>query len=175
MIKLGRIVLSGLLMLALTLTTSCEEDEDDLIVDFYPLTLVINVEDSDGHNLLCKDGSLHNGDFTMEYEGINYPVNWDGKPVSTRYYMPHLYGLYYHSGKGYLEECLIFEELDGSLSKLDLKLRMPDGKEHDIHINRDISIKRQDVFIDQEVFLDGKIVEPQSNVNTTIYLKIVAE
>ncbi len=80
-----------------SLFTSCknndEADNDLVIWDIAPIEFHIYVEDAAGRDLLNPEteGNILKQDIYAIYDQKNYKLN--EKPLQTRYYMPHFYGL----------------------------------------------------------------------------------
>lgn len=138
--------------------------DDDVIYDFAPYTLNINVVDKEGNNLLDPDieGNITGETIVMDYDGQTYLMNNIGNsypemstPVS-RAYMPHFYGLVLTSINGPWH--LSFGEIDAAVSaEHNMVLRIP-SRGINKHFNVVISSKHDDVTFKLKV--DGKKHKP---------------
>lgn len=141
------------LLVALLSFISCENgndnDEDEYwIVDWSPVTLLINVQDVAGSNLLDPDNPANIIDGTsITFQGKTYEAcrDWydSQMPFSmpeTKAYLSTLYGLYLYQSNWSLPECtdtvfsLYFGEIDGADDMdEDLVITWPDKTTDIIH------------------------------------------
>lgn len=123
---------------------SCERFNNDIIVDWAPVSLNIIVHDSDGNDLLNPENPNNIIEGTsIKYKGKIYKANmdWYNESVKTRAYLPTLYGLFLvndemttsWNGK-YPGFHLIFGEIDGAEDMdEDFVVTWPDGSTDIIH------------------------------------------
>ena len=80
------------------LLCSCGDD-DDIIWDMAPVNVMVNIQDTNGNNLLSPSvpGNLQGKKIVADYQGQEYELNWDASD-RTRYYMPIFSGLKLQSG-----------------------------------------------------------------------------
>ncbi|MDE7414173.1 MAG: hypothetical protein K2N05_10380 [Muribaculaceae bacterium] len=86
------------LLVSSPLLCSCGDD-DDIIWDMAPVNVMVNIQDTNGNNLLSPSvpGNLQGKKIVAEYKGQEYELNWDASD-ETRYYMPFFSGLTLQSG-----------------------------------------------------------------------------
>lgn len=154
---------------------SCKNDNDDpLIIDYYPVVYEILIVNSTGDNLLEEStpGNILDTEMYMEIDGEKYDVNY-GRPEEptlpfpnlTRAYMPMWYGAfispYWYPYPQYQERGnrLYIGEFPGDASgEIMFKLYL-DGHSYEIsYINKKIS----GLDIDRHYYLDGKEIESSS-------------
>ncbi len=121
---------------------SCGKDDSNLIYDFAPAQVYIDIEDLDGNNLFSDEyhGILSRDNISTE---ISYTYKEETKPIfdgdyhelihqsMSRYYMPFFYGLYviYHTVNVNWEYPVIsFGEFDGAIDQNEcFTINWPDG------------------------------------------------
>lgn len=145
--------------------TSCG-DEEDIIFDYSPITLKVNVHNSNGENLLEKStpGNILDDKNTFSFNGetSDIYVGWpnEEKDVSseTRFYMPMWYGAfiapsfykYSYYDKG--ENAIYIGEFDGAASgTLNMELNLG---EHKYEISVKSKVNGKDVK--REYTINGK-------------------
>lgn len=89
-------VLLGVLLIPVLLT-SCKKEKDDLIWDFIPIVIAINVVDESGNNLMdpATENSIAGNEIKITFRGKTY--NLDEEPnekTNSRAYLPKFRGLY---------------------------------------------------------------------------------
>lgn len=117
-----------LAVLVLGLTNACSSDDtnhDFITVDTAPLVISVQVLDLEGHSVL-NDQTIQN--ISAIYKGKSYLCQprqrlKENPDPATRYYMPHFYGL------TYMNDYLIFGELDGTKTYTDEQLILCFGTE----------------------------------------------
>lgn len=101
--KLNKLFYSLFTCLLSLAFTSCGNDEEpDLIIDYSPITIQVNVRNSNGENLLepSTQGNILEGNNTFTYDGktsnihVGWPKNRERSSNMTRYYMPMWYGAF---------------------------------------------------------------------------------
>ena len=140
---------------------SNNDDDDDMIVDWGPVVLWMELVDKNGNDLLNPSNEVKQYEgATITYLGKTYTVedHTDILPntqpkVSTRYLMPTEFGFVlvskawtHEGGKGNI---LLFGEIDGAKDMdEDLVITWPDGKKNTIryhcsdHSNKTLSFNR---------------------------------
>lgn len=99
------------LMSVVMLVDSCSEEENE-IYDYYPICIVVSVEDSNGKDLLNpENGSGIVDNISFVYNGKTYKVG--NVYESTRAYAPYWYGLALVEWKDG-QYRLMFGEFDGA-------------------------------------------------------------
>lgn len=151
--------LSQLLTALMVMLTVSACKNEDIIYDYAPYVLNINITDKEGNNLLDPDvdGNITDETIEMEYDGQTYTmVNTDDKyhgesiPVS-RYYLPHFYGLSLNSYRAPWH--LSFGEFDRAVSaEYEMTLRIP-ARNIEKHFKVTISRKKDDRVAD--MWVDG--------------------
>ena len=142
-----------LLLLALMLLPAgCTEggilpDDDYPIVDWYPVNVILTVQDRNGNDLLdpSREDTFAHGT-TLTFKGEKYGVqsNLNGGSVSqapTKMYLARMRGLLLEQGQVWFSETeqrtcyyLVFGEIDGAKDfDDDLVVKWPDGSEDVIH------------------------------------------
>lgn len=141
-----------LLLAVMLLPAGCSEggilpDTDIPIVDWYPVNVILTVQDRNGNDLLdpSHENTFAHGT-TLAYKGETYGVEsiLNVTPVEeapTKMYLARLYGLQLTRGKVWFSEeeqrtCyyLQFGEIDGAKDMdEDLYIKWPDGSEDVIH------------------------------------------
>lgn len=166
--------------LVLLLSAGCNRmdsfDPDYPIVDWYPVNLIVTVQDSQGNDLL--DPEHANNYFegaSLVFRGKQYDVQGiEDDPyaaVSTKYYMPHMRGLrlahdtlYFSKDQKELCHFLVFGELDGAEDMdEDIELQWRDGTREIIHYHcSDHKIEKKsggewDITCKREWMLNGEV------------------
>lgn len=116
------------------LISSCEDEQKDLpMIDWYPVSLYIFAEDTEGNDLIKEEME----GMSLTYRGETYEVTTS---EITRHYGPvYIHGLIFRDNKWFLNDptahnCLVFGELDGSLDMdEEFVLTWPDGSKNTIH------------------------------------------
>lgn len=142
---------SFLLMLALLLPAGCsnvlDEYEDYPTVDWYPVNLIVTVQDKDGKDLLdpAVKGNYFNGSsLTFQgktYEALELGRNESWQQTPTKMYLARIKGFRLAYDTIYINETetrecyfLVFGQIDGARDMdEDLILTWPDGSEETIH------------------------------------------
>ena len=172
-----------ILLAAMLLPAGCTEggiDPDYPIVDWYPVNVVMTVQDRYGNDLLdpTREDSLVHGT-TLTFQGENYGVqsNLNGTAVSmapTKMYLARIKGLLLCHGLIQISETetrtcyyLVFGEIDGAKDfDEDLTVNWADGSEDIIHYYcANHSIKKNsdgtwDISCDRSWKLNKKSADP---------------
>ena len=137
-------IFSLLILAVLLLPTGCNDDDleellEKPIVDWYPVNVIITLQDSAGNDLLdpSKENSLVHGT-TLTYKGEKYGVQsiiGQVPATETKAYMARIRGLQLDYGKVWISQdvqktChfLVFGEIDGAVDMdEDLVVKWPDG------------------------------------------------
>jgi len=144
--------LSGFIALLVACLTwsSCDNNNDNLVVDWVPVTLHIFIHDAQGNNLAQPEMP----GLTLSFQGTTYDLQSASDRVSSRAIMPRFEGFYYEPEDSSLSTYnypahLCFGELDGAADMdEDLILTWPDGSKTTIHYHcskhneRKLSCKR---------------------------------
>lgn len=159
-----------LLLASVTLLSSCDKG-DGMIWDIAPVVMFVRVVDTEGRDLLNPQtpGALNLSEIKAIYNGQEYVCNSAANEVSTKYYLPHFYGLKsdFHPFDEMYQ--LLFGEFEGARSYKNesIKLVWADGSSDIIRFNRTYkSGSKGEPSIKQEWFLNDKKV-------TDWYIKIV--
>lgn len=147
------------LLTALIVLLTVSSCKNDIIYDYAPYILNINVTDNAGNNLLDPDvdGNITDETIEMEYDGKIYTMADTGDkypgeciPVS-RYYMPVFYGLTLTSYRAPWH--LSFGEFDRAVNaEYEMTLRIP-ARNIEKHFKVTISSKKNDRVAD--MWVDG--------------------
>jgi len=174
-----------LLLAVMLLPAGCSEggilpDPDYPIVDWYPVNVVMTVQDRYGNDLLDptrEDALVHGTTLTFKGEKFGVQSNLNAPSVSmpsTKYYLARIKGLLLCHGLVQLSETetrtcyyLVFGELDGAKEyDDDLTVRWADGSEDVIHYYcANHSIKKNadgtwDITCDRSWKLNKKEADP---------------
>lgn len=114
-----------IMLSSISFVACSNNDDDDLIWDFAPVTIKIALLDEDGNNLLDEsvEGNWVGEQMSLDFNGEISDAIWSIEALrpNSRYYMPHMYGLVW-SGLSNFEEIeakeyyLIYGELEGGQS-----------------------------------------------------------
>lgn len=120
----------------LALTTACDNEKENVIFDYTPVVLTLQMPDQAGQEWLkglFNDAQKREAT-TLSFRGQTYPLQIAPRPM--RYYLPSFQGFQLQSSKdGQLY--LTFGELDGADSYNEhFLLRWYDGTSDDIHLYR---------------------------------------
>lgn len=150
--------------------TACESEnnEDDLIWDFYPIVLSISVQDAQGNDLLnpLTKGSIANQGIKALYKGETYEK--DVLVERTRAYMAYFYGLQTHvdqKGKFYLT----FGEFNGesTFDNEEVIIDWGDNTRDVITFSSKLTWKsKNEPVFDRKLCLNGKEIGEQGLVIT---------
>ncbi len=143
--------------------TSC--GDDDVIWDFSPVVLQINIVDADGNNLLLPDeeGSWFGKPMSIEYDGEVYQAQWETPEPpyysNTRYYLPQFKGLYFDSSH-IQGPTLDFGEFDGEKNqKIDATFKIEGyDQEYRIVYTHTVKWKGNNPKVSNSITLNGKSV-----------------
>ena len=134
-----------LLLTSILAMSSCSEENGSWEIDWYPVDIVVQLQDQEGNDLLDPNDPQHNyiDGTTITIQGETYEVSrlWYEQdrpfihPGDTRMILPFPYGLYlarmgwfYKNFDGY---ALYFGQIDGQADMdEDLVLTWPDGQQN---------------------------------------------
>lgn len=98
--------------LGMGMFTAChdEDNPDNIIWDYAPITLYLHATDAEGNNLLDPDyeGNILGRNISATFGDSTYHIY--RREAETRYYLAHFYGLYLWTD---IEPCLTFGEFQG--------------------------------------------------------------
>lgn len=167
-----------LISLMLCALSSCSDDnDDDVIVDWTPVSVELVVTNSAGEDMIAPNKPLYKADFKMEYDGASYEAQWDN-PYEGRAILPRFEGLIYNhwyiNKDGNTSLCFgTFDpfDFDGSMTFI-----MPDGQRHEIHISRQMTlVSKTKAKTRQTVTVDGKAIDEYSNGIPSIRLHFITD
>ncbi|MDE5869985.1 MAG: hypothetical protein K2H18_07110 [Muribaculaceae bacterium] len=157
-------------LLPLMWLTSCNNEDDVIIWDMYPVNVMIHIQDADGNNLLSPNfnGNILGKKIVAIYQGKEYELEWDNNN-KTRYYAPSFTGLTLKQGYSETEEgyepdpnkqYLNFGEFDGAENQnITLLLRIEDVSENwDISVRHNIKWKGNTPKVTNTATLNGEKV-----------------
>lgn len=176
-LKINSLVILGLLSMCLSMT-SCGKDTDEpkkenekdvAYWDIVPIDFVIEIRDTQGHNLLnpANDGNFYGKDIEVEYGGNYYTVDWDGYAAANKSRaIPEVFeGLKINSDPRNPESNrLAFGEFSPTRNlDFSIKLSLPGyDKKYDIRLVNKFTRDEywQEVEIDRCFYLDGESCGP---------------
>lgn len=171
MIKALKIPLA---LIFLVLAVSCSSSDDDIyFYDISPVVLKIDIQDSNGANLLNPEvgGNLF-GDTTIvaEYDGKTYRADWEydlSKRYQSRTMLVIFEGLYCYAPyeeingekKQSNNKSIYFGDIDGCESyDKTIVLKYP-GQSHEIRVVNDYTVKNHVPKKTTRIYVDGKLNE----------------
>lgn len=139
--------------------TACSDD-DDLIIDYYPVNFYFEIVDASGNDLLNPDTEGCFGEnFAFEYKGEVYECDWQAPSMPESRMLPARFnGLFYDYSDHHLKGThrMVFGELYGGDNyDIDMAFIEPDGTKHSMHYYR--RVKKLDVK--EKLTFDGKTVK----------------
>ena len=148
---------------AMLVNTSCSsDDDDDIIWDFYPITLNVEVVDESGNNLLdpsCAENILSRP-ITLTHDGETTPIEMYEQKEATpnsRAYLARWYGAY------------IIGEWDAFSKDDSVKLNI-DGKEYELSFTNSYKAQKHEAYdFDRKYYIDDQANE---NRNYKIVLNL---
>ncbi|MEZ3576517.1 MAG: hypothetical protein K1W01_03375 [Muribaculaceae bacterium] len=148
---------------AMLVNTSCSsDDDDDIIWDFYPITLNVEVVDESGNNLLdpsCAENILSRP-ITLTHDGETTPIEMYEQKEATpnsRAYLARWYGAY------------IIGEWDAFSKDDSVKLNI-DGKEYELSFTNSYKAQKHGAYdFDRKYYIDDQANE---NRNYKIVLNL---
>lgn len=148
---------------AMLVNTSCSsDDDDDIIWDFYPITLNVEVVDESGNNLLdpsCAENIL-SWPITLTHDGETTPIEMYEQKEATpnsRAYLARWYGAY------------IIGEWDAFSKDDSVKLNI-DGKEYELSFTNSYKAQKHGAYdFDRKYYIDDQANE---NRNYKIVLNL---
>ena len=148
---------------AMLVNTSCSsDDDDDIIWDFYPITLNVEVVDESGNNLLdpsCAENILSRP-ITLTHDGETTPIEMYEQKEATpnsRAYLARWYGAY------------IIGEWDAFSKDDSVKLNI-DGKEYELSLTNSYKAQKHGAYdFDRKYYIDDQANE---NRNYKIVLNL---
>ncbi|MDO4789604.1 MAG: hypothetical protein Q3998_01395 [Porphyromonas sp.] len=155
--------LFALLLVVPLLTSSCKDKDPDIIFDFYPLNIEIEVADKEGRDLLDANtpGNLLSQDVTATFLGKTFRMGERidrPTPDVFRAYMPTFHGLLVGTNKNG-RKALFFGELAGNstFKSEELVLNWGNGWQKDvITISQKVHSKGNDIKVIRSFYLNGK-------------------
>ena len=135
---------------AMLVNTSCSsDDDDDIIWDFYPITLNVEVVDESGNNLLdpsCAENILSRP-ITLTHDGETTPIEMYEQKEATpnsRAYLARWYGAY------------IIGEWDAFSKDDSVKLNI-DGKEYELSFTNSYKAQKHGAYdFDRKYYIDDQ-------------------
>lgn len=157
--------LFALLFAVSFLTSSCKGEDPDIIFDFYPLNIEVEVMDKEGRDLLDANtpGNLLSQDVTATFLGKTFKMGERidrPTPDVFRAYMPTFHGLLIGTNKNG-RKVLYFGELAGDTTFESEKLVLNWGNgwpEDVITINQEAHRRKNDIKVTRSFYLNGKEV-----------------
>lgn len=148
---------------AMLVNTSCSsDDDDDIIWDYYPITLNVEVVDESGNNLLdpsCTENILSRP-ITLTHDGETTPIEMYEQKEATpnsRAYLARWYGAY------------IIGEWDAFSKDDSVKLNI-DGKEYELSFTNSYKAQKHGAYdFDRKYYIDDQANE---NRNYKIVLNL---
>lgn len=148
---------------AMLVNTSCSsDDDDDIIWDFYPITLNVEVVDESGNNLIdpsCAENILSRP-ITLTHDGETTPIEMYEQKEATpnsRAYLARWYGAY------------IIGEWDAFSKDDSVKLNI-DGKEYELSFTNSYKAQKHGAYdFDRKYYIDDQANE---NRNYKIVLNL---
>lgn len=142
---------------------SCEEKSDDIIWDFAPIVLSISVTDHSGNDLLNRhiEGNIIGDGFRVLYDNRYFYLdnNATQTELTTRYYMPHLYGVKVVQGNA--DYVLMLGEFDGQkdCDITDIVIEWSDGSSDTFSYSNEVTWKKNKPKVKRYFYHNGKQVE----------------
>lgn len=162
---------------AMLANTSCSsDDDDDIIWDFYPITLNVEVVDESGNNLLdpsCTENILSRP-ITLSHDGETTPIEMYEQKEATpnsRAYLARWYGAYIIGAPDQSDGRyhIFIGEWDAFSKDDSVKLNI-DGKEYELSFTNSYKAQKHGAYdFDREYYIDGQANE---NHNYKIVLNL---
>lgn len=175
--KIFKLFLLTTMSFVITILSSCSHDDDIpsfTMKDYMPVVFEFNIENHSGQNIFQTGLDVNYEDFSLVYDGHEFkPITYDeyyDMVNSTRYFMASIQGFIFYNSDDTPFPYFTFGFFDGMHCEETFNLIMPDGKSHEIYINR---YRDDDDTLHQIVKLDNKIVEEYTNKGAYITLNIV--
>lgn len=171
--------LTAMILLTAILAVSCSNSDDDfLIYDIPPVLLKIDIQDSNGANLLNPEvnGNMY-GDSTIvaEYDGKTYQADWEydyNKENQSRAMLVIFRGLFcdapYETINGEHKpgnnKSIYFGDLDGEVSFDKTIVLKYQGQSHEIRVVNDFTVKKGVPQKTTKIYVDGKLNESGESI-----------
>lgn len=151
---------------AMLINTSCSSDDDDIIWDFYPISLNVEVVDEDGNDLLdpANPANILSQPITLTHDGETTPIELykddvavpKSRAIFVKWYgayiigAPDLFDGHYHI---YIGDWDAFTKGDS------VKLSI-DGKEYELSFTNSYKPKKHgDYDFNRKYYIDGQAIE----------------
>lgn len=144
------------------LLSSCSKNED-MIWDFAPIELSISVTDHSGNDLLNRhiEGNIIGDGFRVLYDDRYFYLddNTTQSDLTTRAYMPHLYGVKVVQGN--TDYVLMLGEFDGQkdCGITDIVIEWSDGSTDTFSYSNEVTWKKNKPKVKRYFYHNGKQVE----------------
>ena len=157
-----RIIELILLTSVCCMLSSCNDEQERLIIDYTPVVLKVDVVNTQGDNLLDESyaGNILDKELTITYKGNTTQISRTAPEAlmpQSRALMPHWYGAFIMSGENYwtvkpVEPAIFIGEFDGGLSgTVALTLQLGD-KSFDLSYKAKVNM----LDVDRTFYIDGK-------------------